>query len=90
MSYVKQNIPKIFLENAIEAADILQGYVDLLIDKLEDLSDHDREELGKLVAARVASGSPLSSSGAEEAGAIGILDHILNVYEDEGDDDEPE
>ena len=67
------SVPETFVQNAIEAADLMQGYVDICTDKLESLTDEQRAEVGKLVAKR------MSSTGAEEAGAIAILNHLLNV-----------
>ncbi len=67
---------KDFLNNALHASDLLQGFVDIAIEQLENLSTEQRAELLHQVCVR-----GLDVQGPEEAGGLAILKHLLENEE---------
>jgi len=64
----------IFMERAIDAADLLQGYVDVAVENMEDLTKEEKEELKYRL-------EKFDANGVENVGAKAMLLHLLLVEE---------
>jgi hypothetical protein len=67
---------KDWLENALCASDLMQGYVNLVVERLEDLSNEQRKEVEHLVRTTVPT-SP------ETAAALAVFTFILDSWDED-------
>jgi hypothetical protein len=65
----------VFVDNALNASDLMQGFVDICADNLSELSEDDRAAVKEAL-------NDVAPSGAEEAAAIAVLDHLLTEVND--------
>lgn len=61
---------KTFLSRALDAADLMQNYVDIAVDKIDILSQDEKDELGREL-------QHTDANGPEEAAALAIIAYIL-------------
>ena len=72
----KRKSPAHWVKGAMDASDLLQGYVDLAMGKIEDLQPESRIELRSKI-------EKYRPHGPEEAGAKAILIWLLDNIENE-------
>lgn len=62
---------KDWLQHAIDASDLCQSYIDIVSDKLFDLTDEQKETLKIEIEA-------VEVNGPEEAAAVAVIKWLLN------------